>query len=86
MSCTKQTVESPKQDDTKRSEGWLNLGACHERTRWAGQLEGELLFISNGRLSSRISTGRDVSVSSCQGRNSEQTNNEDVVGGARCIL
>ena len=59
MSCTKQTVEDPKQDDTKRSEG------CHERTSWAGQLKGELLFISNGRLSSTISTGPDMSVSSC---------------------
>ena len=48
MSCTKQTVEDPKQDDTKRSEGWWDLGACHERTRWAGLREGELLFISNG--------------------------------------
>ena len=58
MSCTKQTVEDPKQDDTKSSEG------CHERTSWAGQLKGELLFISNGRLSSTISTGPDMSVSS----------------------
>ena len=91
MSCTKQIVEAPRQDDTKRSEDQPGTWAvCHETTSWAGRLEGGLLFISNRQLSSRIwswaGAGRG-GVSSCQGRNSGQNNNGDVVGGAaRCIL
>ena len=59
MSCTKQTVEDPKQDDTKRSEGWWDLGALSRENKMGG-VTRRGTFIHLQRLSSRISTGRDV--------------------------
>ena len=73
LNCYPLIISCPASDVLHETDCWVSqarwhkkvwsLGACHERTRWAGPLEGELLFIFNGRLSSTISTGRDVVMS-----------------------
>ena len=45
MSCTKQTVQAPKQDDTKRSEGWLGPGSETSRENKLGGADRRGTFI-----------------------------------------
>ena len=85
MSCTKQTVEETKQDDTKRSEGWLGPGSLSRENKMGGaSRRGTFIHLQPSVIIQDLHWARYLS--SCQGRNSVQNKNEDVVGGGRCIL
>ena len=85
MSCTKQTVQAPKQDDTKRSEGWLGPGSLSRENKLGGATRrGTFIHLQPSVIIQDLHWARYMS--SCQGRNSVLNNNEDVVGGGRCIL